>query len=40
MERIDHTIRWRDVEAVLFEHYETGKSKEGADAYPAIPINL
>ena len=29
-------MKWRDVEALLLEHYETGRIKEGADAYPAL----
>ena len=31
-------VKWRDVEALLLEHYETGTSKEGADAYPALML--
>jgi len=31
-------VKWRDVEALLMEHYETGTSKEGADAYPALML--
>ena len=38
MERIVKVVRWRDVEAVLMEHYETGTSNEGADAYPALML--
>ena len=38
MEKINGAIKWRDVEALLFEHYETGKSNEGADAYPALML--
>jgi hypothetical protein len=33
-------VKWRDVEALLLEHYETGMSKEGADAYPALMLLL
>jgi hypothetical protein len=29
MMRIDRVVKWRDVEALLLEHYETGTSKEG-----------
>jgi IS5 family transposase len=38
MMRIDKVVRWRDVEALLMEHYETGMSKEGADAYPPLML--
>jgi IS5 family transposase len=38
MMRIDKVVKWRDVEALLLEHYETGTSKEGADAYPALML--
>jgi IS5 family transposase len=38
MMRIDKVVKWRDVEAVLLEHYETGTSKEWADAYPALML--
>jgi len=38
MMSIENVVRWRDVEALLLEHYETGTSKEGADAYPALML--
>ena len=38
MRRIDKVVKWRDVEALLMEHYETGTSKEGADAYPPLML--
>jgi IS5 family transposase len=38
MMRIDKVVKWRDVEAMLLEHYEIGTSKEGADAYPALML--
>ncbi len=38
MMSIDKVVKWRDVEALLLEHYETGTSKEGADAYPALML--
>lgn len=38
MMRIEKVVKWRDVEALLLEHYETGTSKEGADAYPALML--
>jgi IS5 family transposase len=38
MKSIDKVVKWRDVEALLMEYYETGTSKEGADAYPALML--
>jgi IS5 family transposase len=38
MMSIDKVVKWRDVEALLLEHYETGMSNEGADAYPALML--
>jgi IS5 family transposase len=38
MMSIDKVVKWRDVEALLLEHYETGTSREGADAYPALML--
>jgi len=38
MKSIDKVVKWKDVEALLMEHYETGTSKEGADAYPALML--
>jgi len=38
MMSIEKVVKWRDVEAVLLEHYETGTSDEGADAYPALML--
>jgi IS5 family transposase len=38
MMNIDRVVKWRDVEALLLEHYETGTSHEGADAYPALML--
>jgi transposase, IS5 family len=38
MMSIEKVVRWRDLEALLMEHYETGTSKEGADAYPALML--
>jgi IS5 family transposase len=29
-------VNWKRIEALLLEHYEVGKSREGADAYPPI----
>jgi len=36
MDRIDDVVNWGDIEAVLMKHYDVGKSKEGADAYPPL----
>jgi IS5 family transposase len=38
MSKIDSVIHWRDIEALLMEHYETGTSNEGADAYPPLML--
>jgi IS5 family transposase len=38
MNNIEKVVKWRDVEALLMEHYETGTSNEGADAYPALML--
>jgi transposase len=38
MMRIDKVVKWRDVEALLMEHYEIGTSKEGGDAYPPLML--
>jgi IS5 family transposase len=35
---IEKVVKWREVEALLMEHHETGASKEGADAYPALML--
>ena len=36
MKSIGKVMKWGDVEPLLLEHHETGTSKEGADAYPAL----
>jgi transposase, IS5 family len=36
MQRIDKAVNWQNIEALLLEHYEVGKSKEGADAYSPL----
>jgi len=36
MDRINGVVKWRNVEALLLEYYETGKTIEGADAYPPL----
>ena len=34
LERVNKAIKWRNIEALLLEYYDIGKSKEGADVYP------
>ena len=36
MERINKVVKWKNIEALLMEHYEVGTSKEGADAFPPL----
>ena len=36
MEKINKVVKWKNIEAVLLEHYEVGKSEEGADAFPPL----
>jgi len=38
MNRIEKVVKWRDVEALLREHYEVGTNQEGADAYPPLML--
>ena len=38
MKRINKVVNWRNIEALLREYYEVGKSKEGADAYPPLML--
>ena len=38
MEKINEVVKWRNIEAVLMEHYEVGTSKDGADAYPPMML--
>ena len=38
MEKIDKVVNWKNVEALLKEYYEVGRSKEGADAYPPVML--
>jgi len=38
LERINKSIKWRNIEALLLEYYDVGKSKEGADAYPPLML--
>jgi IS5 family transposase len=36
MDRINKVVSWRNIEALLLEYYDIGKTVEGADAYPPI----
>jgi len=36
MNRINKVVSWKNIEALLIEHYEVGRSEEGADAYPPL----
>ena len=36
MEKINAVVNWKNIEAVLLEHYDVGKSKEGADAFSPL----
>ena len=34
MDKLDKSIEWSRIEAILLSHYTVGTSCEGADAYP------
>jgi len=36
MEKLDKSIEWSRIEAILLSHYTVGNSGEGADAYPPM----
>ena len=38
MERINTAVTWENIEALLLEYYEVGRSTEGADAYPPLML--
>ena len=38
MDRINKVVNWRNIDALLREHYEVGTSKEGADAYAPLML--
>ena len=38
MDKINEVVKWKNIEALLMEHYEVGTSKEGADAYPPLML--
>jgi hypothetical protein len=38
MEKINRVVNWQNIEALLLEYYEQGKSTQGADAYPPLML--
>jgi len=36
LREVESTINWQQVQALLLEHYEPGKSKTGEQAYPPL----
>jgi transposase, IS5 family len=38
MNRINKVVNWKNIEALLREHYEVGRSKDGADAYTPLMV--
>jgi hypothetical protein len=34
MEKINSVVNWQNIEALLLEYYEQGKSTQGADVLP------
>jgi len=38
MERINQVITWKNIEALLLEYYDVGRSTEGVDAYPPLML--
>ena len=36
MDRINKAVSWKNIEALLLEYYDIGKTVEGADAYPPL----
>ena len=38
MERINKSVNWKNIEALLLEHYHIGQSHEGADAYSPLML--
>ena len=36
MDKINKIVSWRNIEALLLEYYDIGKTVEGADAYPPL----
>ena len=38
MEKINSVVNWQNIDALLLEYYEQGKSAQGADAYPPLTL--
>jgi IS5 family transposase len=38
MESIHKAVNWENIEALLLDYYEVGRSNEGADAYPPLML--
>ena len=38
MEKINSVVNWQNIEALLLEYYEQGKSTQGADAYQPLTL--
>jgi len=38
MNKINTLISWKNIEALLLEYYDVGRSTEGADAYPPLML--
>ena len=38
MENINKMVNWQNIEALLLEYYNQGKSRQGADAYPPLTL--
>ena len=38
MNKINMLISWKNIEALLLEYYDVGRSTEGADAYPPLML--
>ena len=38
MERINKSVNWENIEALLLQYYDVGKSTEGADAYSPLML--
>ncbi len=36
MEKINDFVEWANIKEILLEHYDVGKSKEGADDFPPL----
>jgi len=38
MNWINEVVSWRNIQSLLLESYEAGRSREGADAYPPLML--